>query len=64
MLRAALIFTLLAVGLSAATIRLFLKDGTWHNVREYQKLSDRVRYYSTERGEWEEIPLELVSWKN
>jgi len=63
MLRAAVIFILLAVGLSAATIRLYLKDGTWHNVREYQKLTDRVRYYSTERGDWEEIPLELVDLK-
>ncbi|MGH9660817.1 MAG: hypothetical protein ACRD96_19875, partial [Bryobacteraceae bacterium] len=26
----------------------------------YQVLADRVRYYSLERGEWEEIPLELV----
>jgi hypothetical protein len=44
----------------AATVRLYLKDGSYHNVREYQKQTDRVRYYSTERGEWEEIPLELV----
>ncbi len=29
-------------------------------VREYQVQSDRIRYYSTERGEWEEIPKELV----
>ena len=29
-------------------------------MREYQVLSDRVRYFSTERGDWEEIPLELV----
>src|SRR4051812_47151762 len=52
-----------AVALWAANIRLYLKDGTYHMVREYQKQSDRVRYYSTERGEWEEIPLELVDLK-
>ena len=43
-----------------ATGRLYLKDGTYQIAREYQVLEDRVRYYSTERGEWEEIPLELV----
>ena len=46
--------------LSAATIKLYLKDGTYQLVREYQVESDRVRYFSTERGEWEEIPLTLV----
>ena len=61
--RAALAFFMLSVGLFAATSRLYLKDGTYHNVREYQKLGDRIRYYSTERGDWEEIPLELVDLK-
>ncbi len=47
----------------APTIRLYMKDGEYHLVREYQVLSDRVRYYSTERGDWEEIPLDLVDLK-
>lgn len=49
--------------LGAATIRLYLKDGSYHSVREYQKQGDRVRYYSTERSEWEEIPLDIVDLK-
>ena len=56
MLRAAFLLFLLAAALTAATVRLYLKDGTWHNVREYQKLSDRVRYYSTDRGDWKKSP--------
>jgi hypothetical protein len=44
-------------------VKLYLKDGGYHVVREYQVQEDRVRYYSTERGEWEEIPLELVDLK-
>jgi hypothetical protein len=54
---------LLALALSGfgATVRLYLKDGTYQLVREYQVLPDRVKYLSVERtGEWEEIPLELV----
>ncbi|HEV8144908.1 MAG TPA: hypothetical protein VGP79_00930 [Bryobacteraceae bacterium] len=44
----------------AETIKLYLKDGTFQLVREYQVQPDRVRYYSTERSDWEEIPKELV----
>jgi len=50
----------LAVTVFGATTRLYLKDGDYQIVREYQVLEDRVRYFSTERGDWEEIPLELV----
>jgi hypothetical protein len=53
-------FVLCAFAVFGATQRLYLKDGDYQLVREYQVLSDRVRYFSTERGEWEEIPLELV----
>ena len=58
-LRLAILATL-AVTAFGATIRLYLKDGDYQIAREYQVLGDRVRYFSTERGEWEEIPLELV----
>jgi hypothetical protein len=49
--------------LLAASVRLYLTDGTYHIVREYKVIEDRVRYYSVERSEWEEIPLELVDLK-
>jgi hypothetical protein len=54
------LFTVTAFG---ATIRLYLKDGTYQMAREYEVKQDRVRYYSTERGEWEEIPLDMVDLK-
>ena len=53
---------LLAVSAFAQTQRLYLKDGTFQLVREYSLAGDRVRYYSTERGEWEEIPKEMVDF--
>jgi hypothetical protein len=43
-------------------IRLFLKDGNYLLVREYKTENGRVRYWSVERGAWEEIPPELVDW--
>ena len=58
-LRLAILLTLAAAAFGATT-RLYLKDGDYQIVREYQVLADRVRYFSTERGDWEEIPLELV----
>ena len=42
--------------------KLVLKDGTFQVVREYQRNGDRVRYFSMERGDWEEIPTSLVDW--
>jgi hypothetical protein len=63
MLRVLCLLFVAALALPAATVRLYLKDGTYHSVREYQKKGDRVRYFSTERGDWEEIPLDLVDLK-
>lgn len=42
--------------------RLILKDGSFQAVRQYQIAGDRVKYLSQDRGEWEEMPVELVDW--
>jgi hypothetical protein len=42
--------------------RLILKDGTYQIVREYQRNGDHVRYFSEERGDWEELPASMVDW--
>lgn len=42
--------------------RLVLKDGSFQIIREYQRLGDRVRYYSLERADWEELPASLIDW--
>lgn len=54
---------LIAVSAFAANIKLYLKDGGFHVVREYQVQSDRVHFYSVERSQWEDIPLDLVDLK-
>lgn len=42
--------------------KLILKNGTYQLVREYQIAGDRVRYYSIDSGQWEEMPTSLVDW--
>jgi hypothetical protein len=63
MWRALILTFLLAAGAMGANVKLYMKDGSSHLVREYEKQADRVRYYSVERGDWEEVPLELVDLK-
>jgi hypothetical protein len=62
-----LLFCLLLVVSSAAQQggkfkRLILTDGSYELISQYQVRGDRVRYFSSERNEWEEIPYSLVDW--
>jgi hypothetical protein len=43
--------------------KLILKDGTFQLVREYHVEGDRVRYYSIEQSQWDEMPESLVDWE-
>jgi hypothetical protein len=59
-MRLILLILLTATLLLGETFKLYLKDGGYHLVREYQVQGDRVRFYSTERSQWEEMPVALV----
>jgi hypothetical protein len=54
---------ILATAAWAANVKLYLKDGSYHVVREYQVKPDRVHFYSIERSQWEDMPLDLVDLK-
>ena len=60
---ALLVLSFGAVHAQQPTNRLILKDGSYQSVVKYEVQGDRVRYFSAERYEWEEIPSSLVDWE-
>ncbi len=60
MLSRVVLFLMIAGAVFGGTVRLYLKDGTYQLASEYKVVKDRVSYLSAERGEWEELPLEMV----
>lgn len=43
--------------------KLVLTDGTFQLAREYKIEGDRVRYFSVDTRQWEEMPAALVDWE-
>ncbi len=63
-IRGALLFiAAFALPLVAANLKLYTTDGEFQVVREYRVEGDRVKFYSIDRGNWEEVPLSIVDLK-
>ena len=48
--------------MASESLKLFMKDGSYQVVSSYEVQGDRVRYYSVERSEWEEVPASQVDF--
>ena len=63
MRRLLLSFLFLPLVLAAANVKLYMKDGGYQLVREFKVEGDRVKFYSIERSEWEEMPVAMIDLK-
>jgi hypothetical protein len=63
MRRLCIALLILGCALCAANFKLYMTDGSYQLVNEYKVEPDRVRFYSVERSEWEEVPLDMVDLK-
>ena len=57
-----LLSVLAAPPVAWANQKLYMKDGSYQVVSSYEIQGDRVRYFSVERAEWEEVPTSLVDF--
>jgi hypothetical protein len=62
-MRAVLLLLAFAASLTAANLKLYTTDGEYQLVREYKVEGDRVKFYSIERSDWEEVPATMVDLK-
>jgi len=61
-LSALMLACVLTVSAQVPSKRLILKDGSYQPASKWEVKGDRVRYFSSERSEWEEVPNEMVDW--